>query len=139
MRNGAGIFFSYSSSLNEANGATPLLCHVSNTNSSRCIFELHFLHFIEILSIQGLCNSKSGPSGRSSDASMISFLEKSLSIFPHSLHFHIGNGHPQNLSLEIHHGCFSLIISKNLFFGCSKKYSTFCAALIALSPSLSSM
>ncbi|MEN8303863.1 MAG: peptidoglycan editing factor PgeF, partial [Campylobacterota bacterium] len=32
----------------------------------------------------------------------------------------------QNLSLEIHHGCFSLIISKNLFFGWSKKYSTFC-------------
>ena len=139
MKNGAGIVFSYSSSLNEAKGAAPLLCQVSKTNSSRCIFASHFLHLIEILSIHGLCSSKSGPSGRSSATSIISFLENSLSMFSHSVHFQIGIGQPQNLSLEMHHGCFSLIISKNLFFGWSKKYSTFCAASIALSSSLSSM
>ena len=109
------MVFLYSSSLNEAKGAAPLLCQVSKTNSSRCIFALHFLHLIETRSIHGLCNSKSGPSGRSSATSIISFLENSLSMFSHSVHFQIGIGQPQNLSLEMHHGCFSLIISKNLF------------------------
>ena len=92
-----------------------------------------------MLSIQGLCSSKFSPSGNSDAASMISFLENSLSMLPHSLQFQMGIGHPQNLSRDIHHGCFSLIISKNLFFGCSKKYSTSSAALIALSPNLSSI
>ena len=43
--------------------------------------------------------------------SVISFLENNFSMFSHSAHFQIGNGQPQNLSLDIHHGCFSLIIS----------------------------
>ena len=139
MKNGAGIVFLYSSSFSDAKGAAPLLCHVSSTNSSRCIFAAHFLHFIVILSIHGLCNSKSGPSGSSSATSIISFLENNISLFSHSVQLQIGNGQPQNLSLDIHQGCFSFMISKNLFFGCSKKYSTFCAASIALLSSLSSM
>ena len=93
----------------------------------------NFEHFILILSIHGLCNSKSGPSGSSEDESTISFLENNAVCFPQSLQFHIGSGHPQNLSLEIHQGCFSLIIPKNRFFGWSKKYSTFSAAFTALS------
>ena len=85
---------------------------------------LHFLHFIVMLSIHGRCNSKSGPSGRLSAESIISCLEKNQFFSPQSLQSHTGSGHPQILSRDIHQGCLSLIIPKNLFFGCSKKYST---------------
>jgi len=140
VRNCAGMFLVYSSSDNEVYGAEPLLCQVSKTYSSLFVFALpHFEHFILTLSIHGLCSSKSGPSGSSKDESTISFLENKAVCSPQSLHFQIGRGHPQNLSREIHQGCFSLIIPKNLFFGCSKKYSTFSAAFTALSPSLSSL
>ena len=92
-----------------------------------------------MLSIHGLCNSKSGPSGNLSAESTISFLVKNQFFSPQSSQFHTGNGQPQILSREIHHGCFSLIIPKNLFFGCSKKYSTLSAASIALLPNLSNL
>jgi hypothetical protein len=92
-----------------------------------------------MLSIHGLCNSKSGPSGKSFAASTISFLEKNQFFSPQSSQFHTGNGQPQILSREIHHGCLSLIIPRNLFFGCSKKYSTLFAASIALLSNLSNL
>src|SRR3970282_2518041 len=111
----------YSESVSEQYGAAPLLCQVSSTNCSLSIFESHFLHFITTLSIHGLCNSKFGPSGSSDAAFTISFLENNRVCLPQSLQSHIGRGHPQNLSREIHHGCFSLIIPKNRFFGWSKK------------------
>ena len=68
-----------------------------------------------------------------------SFLVKNQFFSPQSSQFHTGNGQPQILSREIHHGCLSLIIPKNLFFGCSKKYSTLSAASIALLSNLSSL
>src|SRR3990170_8756385 len=80
----------------------------------------HFAHFTRTLSIHGLCNSKFGPSGSFDAASTISFLENNSVCLPQSLQSHIGRGHPQSLSREIHHGCFSLIIPKNRFFGWSK-------------------
>ena len=133
MKNGAGISFEYSSSVNDEYGAEPLLCHVSKTYSSLFVLTLpHFLHFTVILSIHGLCNSKSGPSGKFSAASTISFLVKNQFFSPQSSQLQTGSGQPQILSREIHHGCFSLIIPRNLFFGCSKKYSTLSAASIAL-------
>ena len=92
-----------------------------------------------MLSIQGLCNSKFGPSGNLSADSTISFLEKNQFFSPQSSQLQTGNGHPHTLSREIHHGCFSLMIPKNLFFGCSKKYSTLSAASIALLSSLSNL
>ena|SRR3970040_655132 len=140
VKNGAGISLEYSSSVNDEYGAEPLLCHVSKTYSSLFVFVLlHCLHFIVILSIHGRCNSKFGPSGNFAAESMISFLVKNQFCFLQSLHIQTGNGHPQILSRDIHHGCLSLIIPKNLFFGCSKKYSTLSAALIALSSNLSSL
>src|SRR5574338_1549380 len=117
VRNGARIPDAYSSSDSEEYGADPLLCHVSRTNFSRSIWAPHFLHFITTLSIHGLWSSKFSPSGRFDAAETISFLENNLSMWPHSLQFHIGNGQPQNLSREIHHGCFSFIIPRNRFFG----------------------
>src|SRR3972149_2597197 len=75
----------------------------------------HFAHFTRTLSIHGLCNSKFGPSGSFDAASTISFLENNRVCLPQSLQSHIGRGHPQNLSREIHHGCFSLIIPNNGF------------------------
>jgi len=140
VKNGAGISFEYSSSVSEAYGAAPLLCHVSKTYSSLFVLVLsHFLHFTVMLSIHGLCNSKSGPSGKFSAASTISFLVKNQFFSLHSSQFQTGNGHPQILSREIHHGCLSLMIPKNRFFGCSKKYSTLFAASIALLSSLSNL
>src|SRR5574341_875980 len=123
VRNTAGMFSAYSESVSDAYGAAPLLCHVSSTNNSRSIFEPHFLHFITILSIHGLCSSKFGPSGSSEELSTMSFLEKNHWCSPQFLQFHSGNGHPHILSRDMPHGCLSLIISRNLFFGCSKKYS----------------
>ena len=118
VKNGAGISLEYSSSESEAYGAEPLLCQVSSTYSSLFVFVLlHFLHFIVMLSIHGLCNSKSGPSGNLSAESKISCLEKNQFFSPQSSQFHTGSGHPQILSLDIHHGCRSLIIPRNLFFG----------------------
>ncbi len=140
MKNGAGIPLEYSSSVNDEYGAEPLLCHVSKTYSSLFVFALlHCLHFMVMLSIHGRCNSKFGPSGKFAAESMISFLVKNQFCSPHSLHIQTGNGHPQILSRDMHHGCFSLMIPKNLFFGWSKKYSTLSAAAIALSSNLSSL
>ena len=99
MRNGAGMLLEYSSFVNEEYGAEPLLCQVSRTYSSLLVFSLpQFEHFTITLSIHGLCNSKSGPSGSLDDASTISFLEKSGVFFSQSLQSHIGRGHPQNSS-----------------------------------------
>ena len=134
------MLFAYSSSVSDEYGAEPLLCHVSSTYSSLFVFVLlQCLHFMITLSIHGRCNSKFGPSGNFAAESMISFLVKNQFCFLHSLHIQTGKGHHQILSLDIHHGCLSLIIPKNLFFGASKKYSTLSAALMALSPNLCSL
>ena len=52
--------------------------------------------------------------------SIIDFLENKPTLCEHDVHFQIGRGVPQTLSLEIHQGLFSLIISMKRFWGCSK-------------------
>src|SRR5690349_10691958 len=117
VKNTAGIKFLNSSSSRDEYGALPLLCHVSKTNGSRLITPSHLLQCISILSIQGRCNSKFVPSGNLDALFTISFLENNPSFKVHLLHFQIGKGVPQTLSLDIHQGTFSFMISINRFFG----------------------
>src|SRR5437899_10554310 len=93
-----------SSSVNAARGAEPLLCHVSRTKGSRLQSPPHFGHFSTSLSIQGLCSSKSSPSGSAFALSRMLRRENAGTFCLQSPQTHLVSGVPHTLSLETHHG-----------------------------------